>query len=123
MSCPDPSQPDFFNNVAAVAVVLMFAKVVTHRSRAHAHAREPSNDAPSGRRAFFHGLAVVAAVVAAGVAIWATAAPPDGRFWHWFAGGSLLLAGAILLVEVFFDDVRPAWKGTAATPGRTPEKR
>ena len=42
MACPRPDfQADFFNNVAAVAIVLIFAKVVAHRmhngNRTHAY--------------------------------------------------------------------------------------
>lgn len=57
MTCPDAFKPDFFNNIAAIAVVLMFTKVVMHRSR----------QGSGGRR----GLAVlhVGTVLSAGLAI------------------------------------------------------
>jgi hypothetical protein len=44
----EPFQPDFFNNVAAIAIVLTFAKVVSHRSRDH----RPCNGESGGWRTF-----------------------------------------------------------------------
>ncbi len=103
MSCPEPFQPDFFNNVAAVAIVLIFAKVVAHRSRSH-------NGGPTPRRAFWHGSAVLASAVAVGAALWATEAASDACIFHWFAWGGLIVAGVVFVVEIVIDDVVPAWK-------------
>ena len=102
MACSDQKfQADFFNNVAAVAIVLIFAKVIGHRRL----------EKSSPRRRFWHGFAVVAASVAAGAAVLTTAYRPAGFLWHWIAGVSLLLAGIVFVVEVLHDDVRrPAAK-------------
>ena len=60
MPCPDPGPgADFFNNVAAVAVVLMFAKVVSHRSR-----KADYNPKWAKRLAHAHVAAVLLAVAA-----------------------------------------------------------
>ena len=56
MSCPNTAfQPDFFNNAAAIAVVLLFTKVVTHRLRKVRRMRWVD---------WLHGLAVMGSVVA-----------------------------------------------------------
>jgi hypothetical protein len=40
MGCANSDfQADFFNNIAAIAIVLLFAKVVTHRTRKGSSAR------------------------------------------------------------------------------------
>lgn len=107
MTCPTPEfQADFFNNVAAVAIVLIFAKVVAHRSRNG----KPHTDEPKRWRAFWHVLAVLAAAVAAGAALWATEAGSDACVFHWFAWGGLIVAGAAFVAEIVIDDVVPAWK-------------
>ena len=96
MACPDPQfQADFFNNVAAVAIVLVFAKVVAHRKHKE----------PGVLRASMHGLAVLAAVAAAGIALWVTHTRVDGGGWHWLAGGTLVIAGLVFLGEILLDDV------------------
>ena len=71
MACPEFS-PDFYNNVAAVAVVLMFAKVVTHRSRKAHHGPEWTSIL-----AGFHIVAVLAAIVTVVVCLKATDSGSD----------------------------------------------
>jgi hypothetical protein len=106
VACPDESfQPDFFNNVAAVAIVLTFAKVVAHRSRD----RESRTVEPSGWRTFYHALAVLAAVLAAGASLWATEKQSDWGLFHWCAWGGLIVAGLVFVGEILHDDV-PAVK-------------
>ena len=105
MSCAE-SQPDFFNNVAAVASVLVFAKVVAHRS----HDRETRTLKPKPWRAFFHGLGVFAAVVAVGVALAATEAQADDYLLHCLAWGGLAIAGLAFVCEIYADDVEPHLK-------------
>ncbi len=106
MACPDQNfQADFFNNVAAIAVVLIFAKVYAHRSR---H-RGPHDAEPSAPRARFHGLAVTAAAVAAAVALLATEDATDRCIYHLLAGGGLVISGIILVGEILHDDL-PAVK-------------
>ena len=107
MTCPKPEfQADFFNDVAAVAIVLIFAKVVAHRSRNG----KPNADEPKRWRAFWHVLGVLAAAAAAGAALWATEAGSDAGVFHWFAWGGLIVAGAAFVAEIVIDDVVPAWK-------------
>jgi hypothetical protein len=100
MACPNDFEPDFFNNVAAVAMVLIFAKVVAHRSNKH----------PGPGRRFWHGFAVATAVVAAGAALVATERRSDWCLLHWLAGGFLVLAGVTFIVEIMHDDVWPSVK-------------
>ena len=111
MSCPQPEfQADFFNNIAAVAMVLIFAKVFAHRSRN----TKPQNGQPTPGRANFraccHGLAIAAAVVAVGAALWATEDGRDKCSFHWFAWGGLIVAGVVFVGEIFIDDVWPHLK-------------
>ena len=66
--CDSSFSADFFNNVAAVAVVLIFTKVLTHRSR---KAKNAANDTPLLSQ--LHVGAVVLAVVAVGISLLNTA--------------------------------------------------
>lgn len=105
MPCPDPG-PDFFNNVAAVAVVLMFAKVVTHRSRKADYASRWTIVLVG-----LHVLAVLSAVASVAFCLLAT----DGRSttgadWRNAAWISLILAGGVLVFDVILDAVRNAWQ-------------
>ncbi len=100
MPGPEQSQPDFFNNVAAVASVLIFAKVVSHRL----HSRETQTSEQMPLRGFFHGLGVVAAVVAIGAALGATEAQADVCILHFFAWGGLIVAGIAFVGEILIDD-------------------
>lgn len=87
---------DFYNNIAAVAAVLMFAKFVTHRTR---KGQKPGSE----RWLFgFHFIGVAAAAVAILVALSATAdGATDSRILEWV---SLGLSGLILVVDVLVDD-------------------
>jgi steroid 5-alpha reductase family enzyme len=100
VSCPEPQfQADFFNNVAAVAIVLIFAKVVAHRSR--------KGESKTWRR-LSHGAAVAAAALATVAALLATEAAKDYRVFHWLAWIGLGVAGTAFVVEILIDDVFPA---------------
>jgi hypothetical protein len=86
---------DFFNNVAAVAAVLMFAKVVTH------HLRRELRVWP-GRAAVFHAVGVGAAVLALIVALLASDHNSAPCVVHVAAGALLAVAAAVLLVDEIF---------------------
>jgi uncharacterized membrane protein YoaT (DUF817 family) len=102
VACSNPSfQPDFFNNVAAVAIVLIFAKVVVHRMRQ----RESRAVRQSGRRNRIHVFAVLAASVAGGASLWATERQSDWCLFHWCAWIGLALASVIFVIEIIHDDV------------------
>jgi hypothetical protein len=108
VSCPDTKfQADFFNNVAAVAMVLIFAKVVTHRS----HVADPKSKRPTPRgallRACWHTLGVSGAAVAVIAALWATEDGTDKCAFHYTAWVGLGVAGVVFLVEIVIDDVGP----------------
>jgi len=93
-ACSD-FQPDFFNNVAAVAIVMIFAKVVAHRTQ----------DKRGGFRSARHVIVVLTAAVATGIALWATAVCNDSSRWHWWAGGLLFVAVLVFVYEIIDDDV------------------
>jgi protein-S-isoprenylcysteine O-methyltransferase Ste14 len=94
MACSD-FQPDFFNSVAAVAIVLIFAKVVAHRTQ----------DKRGGPRSARHVIVVLTVTVATGIALWATAVCKDSSPWHWWAGGLLVVAVLVFVYEIIDDDV------------------
>ena len=108
MTCPTPEfQADFFNDVAAVAIVLIFAKVVAHRSRNG----KPHTDEPKRWRAFWHVLAVLAKPQWRQALRCGRRRPVrDACVFHWFAWGGLIVAGAAFVAEIVIDDVVPAWK-------------
>jgi hypothetical protein len=111
VTCPEAQfQADFFNNVAAVAMVLLFAKVFTHRSRKKKPEFEQPTPWRANLRAWNHALAVLGAATAAAAALWATEDGSDNCLFHWFAWGGLLVAVAALVGEILVDDVRPHWK-------------
>jgi undecaprenyl pyrophosphate phosphatase UppP len=87
-------QPDFFNNVAAVAVVLMFTKIVTHRSR---------TDKPTSTRnvAAYHVATVIATACAIVVALIATEVQSQAIGFHILAWLALGVAGLILIIDEF----------------------
>jgi peptidoglycan biosynthesis protein MviN/MurJ (putative lipid II flippase) len=93
----DAFKPDFFNNVAAVAIVLILAKVVAHRTK---------DDRGRGR-SWRHVIAVVTAAVATIIALAATAVCRDWWLWQLSAGGFLLVAGVVFVGEIYFDDLEP----------------
>ena len=108
MSRPDPNfEADFFTNVAAVAMVLIFAKVYTHR----AHTHGAKNGQPTRCRARFrsvcHGLAVLGAAAAAAAALWATEDGTDKPGFHYVAWVGLIVAGIAFVGEILIDDVWP----------------
>jgi hypothetical protein len=94
----NPYSADFFNNIAAVCVVLLFAKFVTHRSRT-----------PGGRQTgvlVLHVVCVVAAAVGTVFALIATvrqSAAPGLTVTAWV---SLGVAGLTLMFDVLWDDIR-----------------
>lgn len=95
----DFSDADFFNNVAAVAVVLVFANIVSHRS----HPIEPTR----GNVIYWplhilHSMAVFSGIAAAAVALEATADQSiDSITW---AKWLIAVAGTILLFDVLATD-------------------
>ena len=101
MACPDPDQgPDFFNNMVAIAVVLMFTKVVSHRSH--------KTEKPTLQRtlAVLHVLAVFAAAATVVMGVVAT----DSRFtpgpvWLNVSYGLLFLTVTFLLIDVCLEAV------------------
>jgi hypothetical protein len=99
MGCADSNgfQPDFFNNIAAVAVVLMFTKVVMHRSRRGTEAK--------GFLATLHVITVILAGAAIAVSLWATGICTMDRSLHQAAWILLVATGVGLLVDVFIEDV------------------
>jgi hypothetical protein len=102
MGCLDSSgfQPDFFNNIAAIAIVLMLTKVVMHRSRKRQWGESMT--------AVVVGLHVFT-VLAAAVAVWISLAATDQRNtaleWHTYAWASLIAAAAGLFADVVVEDV------------------
>ena len=108
MSCPNGAfQPDFFNNAAAIAVVLLFTKVVTHRSR------------QIRRKAWvnwLHLLAVLGAAAAVGASLWATEQCAVDDRLDWLAWGGLGVAGFALLLDIVLEDTKCKWLSRLATP-------
>jgi len=102
--CPEPDQgPDFFNNIVAIAVVLMFTKVVSHRSH--------KTEKPALQRtlAALHVLAVFAAAATVAMGVVAT----DSRFtpgpvWLNVSYALLFLTVALLLIDVCLEAVASA---------------
>lgn len=101
MACSDQNfQADFFNNVAAVAVVLIFAKVVAHRM----------HEGDRGRvSASFHVIAVFAAATAAAISIIGTERCSSWPTLHTVVGVALAAACVVLFLEIVIDDVGRAW--------------
>ncbi len=89
---------DFFNNVAAVAAVLLFTKVVSH-------AIHKNREHPVGHWLLaLHVLNVLGVVVAVGVSLLATFSPDQesvsARHLHQFAWGGLVLSGITLIAAL-----------------------
>ena len=95
MSCPDSFSPDFYNNVAAIAAVLMFTKVVAHRSR---RAR------PGICCVSLHAVAVFVTAFVIGAALLATDRCSDSMCFHWIAWIGLGLAVVALVGDVLEED-------------------
>jgi uncharacterized membrane protein YhaH (DUF805 family) len=97
VACPDQNfQADFFNNVAAVAIVLIFAKVVAHRM--HDQDR-------GGMSVLLHGIAVLAAAMAATISIIGIESCSAWPPLHWIVGVPLAAASVLLVLEILIDDV------------------
>lgn len=105
---------DFFNNVAAIAVVLMFIKVVSHRSR---ESRAKGTLTP----AVLHVIALASAAVAIIASLIATYRQSATYGLPFFAGGALLLTGVILLADIIIGEFSGALDvgstGRARRPG------
>ncbi len=113
MSCPNTAfQPDFFNNAAAIAVVLLFTKVVTHRLRKVRRMRWVD---------WLHGLAVMGSVVAIGASLWATEKCSTVDLADRVAWIGLGVAGFALLFDVGLEDLKWNWLSRLATP-RSPDE-
>lgn len=88
-------EPDFFNNVAAIAVVLVFTKIVIHRS--------PKANTPGWTRllSVLHVVAVGSAAVAIVFCLRATdVANETDRGWRTTVWVGVAFAGVILLVDI-----------------------
>jgi len=99
MACKD-FQPDFFNNVAAVAIVLILTKVVMHRSR-----RGYRGGLLSFVIVLVHVLTVLAAAGAIWISLWATDVCNMDLEWHKNAWYFLGAATALLLIDLMIEDV------------------
>lgn len=88
--------PDFFNNVAAVAVVIMFTKAVTHRTRSRPPVRPVALST-------WHVVGVCVAVASAVVALIATATGRDSEVFYVLAWATLMLAGATLIADEYLE--------------------
>jgi steroid 5-alpha reductase family enzyme len=95
MSCPSSFSPDFYNNVAAIAAVLMFTKVVAHRSR---------RAAPRVRFVWLHTFAVFVTALVIGAALLATDRCSDSMCFRWIAWIGLGLAVVALVGDVLEED-------------------
>jgi hypothetical protein len=97
--CDSSFSADFFNNVAAVAVVLIFTKVLTHRSR---KAKNAANDTPLLSQ--LHVGAVVLAAVAVGISLWATGFCQTNTGMCIVAASALGLTGLLLIFDVVIEE-------------------
>lgn len=106
---------DFFNNVAAVAMVLMATKVVAHRT----------GKVTKGRRwrSVLHGCAVAAAVIAIGASLWATEWQKETTVLHVIAWMGLGGATVALLIDLFIEDVWPHWTAHETVSRTGPRRR
>ena len=89
---------DFYNNVAAIAVVLLFTKVVAHRSR-----KTPRGVAGTWILAVVHLIALLAAAAAIFASLWAT--DYETTDYNWMAQLGLAMAGGALLVDIAVDEL------------------
>jgi hypothetical protein len=102
--CDSSFSADFFNNVAAVAVVLLFTKVVTHRSR-----KEESTQQDKRRLAALHVVAVLSAAVAVGFSLLATGVCWKDPWIHIAAVSALVITSAILLTDIVIEEFPKCW--------------
>jgi uncharacterized membrane protein len=93
---------DFPNNVAAVAVVLLFAKLVTHRSRKV----RAEGDSRVWILFGVHVIAVLAAATSVVLALAAVYERSDELID--FAWSGAAIAGVILILDVLVEDRRDA---------------
>lgn len=112
MACTD-FQADYYNNIAAVAVVLLFAKVVGRRLSRASH---------GDWLAVLHAAAVLAAALAATVAIWATEHCSQATIWHSLCWIGLIISATALLIDVLVDELatRRRRRGSGGPPGGNP---
>jgi hypothetical protein len=92
-------ESDFFNNVAAIAVVLMFTKVVAHHVR-----KVPRDRTGTWWLAAFHVVAVGAAAVAVGAALVVTEHESPSIAGHVFAWLGLGVTALILILDIAVDE-------------------
>jgi hypothetical protein len=94
MSLPEFSV-DFYNNVAAIAVVLIFTKVVSHGMR-------KVRGKPTG--VVLHAAVVAGAGVAAGAALIATFAGSHGWCLIVLAWAGIAIAAVSLIVDIVLEE-------------------
>ncbi len=99
MACTSDSgfQPDFFNNIASVAVVLLFTKVVMHRTR--------RGIAAKGCLATLHVITLLLAGAAIVISLWATGICTMDHCLHQAAWILLAAAGIGLSIDLVIEDV------------------
>jgi hypothetical protein len=91
---------DFYNNVAAIAIVLMVTKVLSHRTR-----KVPRKPKAMRTLARVHVLAVAAAATAVAISLAATDFKLTGigvRITAWTALG---IAGGLLILDIVIDEM------------------
>lgn len=78
----DSFEPDFYNNVAAVSVVLMFTRIVAHGMRKARKADDnPGTGCANFVLNFLHAVTVIAAVVGLAAALMATSRRKTDVSW------------------------------------------
>lgn len=97
---PDAFTADFYNNVAAIAVVLMFTKVVSHRTRT-----APRQPKAVRRLAGVHVAAVAAATVAVAISLAATSFKLSGPGVSLAAWITLGVACGLLVLDIVIDEL------------------
>jgi hypothetical protein len=86
---------DVYNNIAATGVVLLFAKLVTHRSR--------TKGTTSWLVFALHVIVVGAAAVAVASALVITAARSEDQPWLAMAWIGLSISGVVLVCDVLLE--------------------
>jgi uncharacterized membrane protein len=102
--CDPNFNADFFNNVAAIAVVLIFTKVFTNRSR---KATKPPNH--PWLVSLLHVCAVVIAAVAIGISLWATGYRCSNAHREIAAAVILALTAGLLIADIVIEEFSPKW--------------
>jgi hypothetical protein len=111
-------QADFYNNVAAIAAVVLFAKVVSHRFR-----KVPREKLGALVLAVIHGIAVLAAMLAIAVSLRATDVQSSADGYRLTAWGALGVAGVFLLIDLGVDSACDWWKRETLTAAALRPKR